>query len=173
MISHLQDVSTSRRRVAMKPVAPIESLVSKNQELSPYLIKGREFSNPDPRYVPFFSCITKDAMSELQQRADSVRYFKQAAVRSNDFLDTTTLFAVFSGKVCLSCFKDYKTFLIPSVPYSGGLVLLTKQLTTTASIGLEKTAFAVISKAEFSDWLLGYPSVKFRLLDAVPDQLDS
>ena len=172
MISHLQDVSTSRR-VAMKPVSPIESLVSKNQELSPYLIKGREFSNPDPRYVPFFSCITKDAMSELQQRADSVRYFKQAAVRSNDFLDTTTLFAVFSGKVCLSCFKDYKTFLIPSVPYSGGLVLLTKQLTTTASIGLEKTAFAVISKAEFSDWLLGYPSVKFRLLDAVPDQLDS
>ena len=172
MISHLQDVSTSRR-VAMKPVSPIESLVSKNQELSPYLIKGREFSNPDPRYVPFFSCITKDAMSELQQRADSVRYLKQAAVRSNDFLDTTTLFAVFSGKVCLSCFKDYKTFLIPSVPYSGGLVLLTKQLTTAACIYLEKAAFAVISKADFSDWLLSYPSVKFRLLDAVPDQLDS
>jgi CRP-like cAMP-binding protein len=144
-----------------------------NHLSQPYLIKGREFSNPDPKSIPFFSKLSAESMVCLLSRSKSVQYVKNEAI--NSFIHKPNLlYVILSGKVNVLGFEYYKIFQVrDSNSHFGEIALLTHELRSVSNITFEKVTFGVISKYAFVNWLLEYPDFRFNFLELLPEKLAS
>lgn len=114
--------------------------------------------------IPFFSELPNDAVSELVMHAKKNNYTKRSFIVSEGD-ETSSLYILLSGKVrVFSCDAQGKevTLLVQTpVSYFGELALLSNEPRSASVVAMENTSCAVISQADFKQWLLGHPEMAF------------
>ncbi len=149
---------------AALPNELIHSQSKRNGPLRPYLIRGRELSNPYPAYIPYFFMLSEEAISELIKKIKTVRYLYRAKLEM-EANAPEDLYLIFSGKVHVTNNEETKTYRIrETFPNKAEFAVLTAETGNTSQVKFERTEFSVIKKSEFVNWLLSCPDVSFGYL---------
>lgn len=161
---HAIDVGVSR-----VPDELIHSQSKRNDQLRPFLVRGRELSNPDPAYIPYFFMLSEEAMDVLLRKIKIVKYVNQVEIE-NEGHNAHKLYLIFSGKVNVTNNGDERAYRIrESYPNYAEFALLTSELVASSVINMENTEYSILKKSEFINWLLSCPDISFGYLGALSD----
>lgn len=117
--------------------------------------------------IPFLAQLPDDALNALASKAKVLRFPKQAVIISEGD-ETSSLYIILSGKVRVFGSDDKSkevTLLVQEAgQYFGELALLSDDPRSAAVEALEPTVCAVVSKADFINWLKLHPDAAIALL---------
>ncbi|WKJ88865.1 Crp/Fnr family transcriptional regulator [Methylomonas montana] len=124
--------------------------------------------------MPFLADVEEDALAALAARAKTVKFPKKSMIIAEGD-STSSLYIVLSGKVRVfgSNEKDKEVTLLiqEASSYFGELALLSDEPRSAAVEALEKTTCAVISKADFIQWLKLHPDAAIALLGVLAEKI--
>lgn len=126
------------------------------------------------RKIPFLSKITDEALLSLAEKAKQTKFPKHSTiVMEGD--ESSSLYIILDGKVRVfsSDDKSKEVTLLIQEPgsYFGEIALLTDEPRSASVVTLEATVCAVISKADFIQWLMRHPDVAISLLGVLSDKI--
>jgi hypothetical protein len=158
------DRFSTMRGLDKGPNELIHSKNNENEHLRPFLMRGRELSNPDPEYIPYFFRIAETAMDGLLKKLKTVRYLDHAIVNNQDNR-SDEFYVIFSGKVRVMSNEKERNYLVrETFPNHAEFALLTADLISASHVSLEKAVFSVINNSEFINWLMCCSDVSFGFL---------
>lgn len=117
--------------------------------------------------IPFLANLPDDALNALASKAKVLKFPKQAVILSEGD-ETSSLYVILSGKVRVFGSDEKSrevTLLVQEAgQYFGELALLSDDPRSAAVEALEPTVCAVVSKADFINWLKLHPDAAIALL---------
>lgn len=117
--------------------------------------------------ITFLADVPDDTLESLAAKAKTAKFPKNATIITEGD-ETSSLYVILSGKVRVFSSDDKSkevTLLIQEAgSHFGELALLSDEPRSATVMTLEKTVCAVISKADFLNWLKHYPDVAIALL---------
>jgi CRP/FNR family cyclic AMP-dependent transcriptional regulator len=126
--------------------------------------------------IPFLAQLPDDALLALAIKAKPAKFPKQTAIITEGE-QTSSLYVILSGKVRVfsSDQKSKEVTLLIQEPGScfGEIALLSDEPRSASVVALEKTLCGVISKSDFSQWLLLHPEVAINLLGVLAEKVRS
>ncbi len=117
--------------------------------------------------IPFLADLPEEMIYDLASHAKKSSFPKHAFIITEG--DTTTsLYLMLEGKVRVFTSdaqgKEVTLLIQTPVSYFGELALLSDEPRSTSVVTLEPTSCAIISQADFKNWLSGKPDVAFNLI---------
>ncbi|MBK8816667.1 MAG: hypothetical protein IPN42_14705 [Methylococcaceae bacterium] len=148
----------------MSPNELIHGRSNMNEQLRPYFVRGRELSNTDSDYLPYFFRIPENSMDGLLKKIKIVRFLDIGRIE-NKSKNSNDVYIIFSGKVHIKTDEKDRTFLIrETFPNHSEFALLAEDIARKSGVSLEKSVFTVLDKGEFINWLLNCSDFSFGFL---------
>lgn len=148
----------------MNPNQLIHVRSKMNAQLRPYFVRGRELSNTNPDYLPYFFRIRENARKGLLKKLKIVRFLDKGRIE-NKSKNSNDVYIIFSGKVLIKTDEKDRTYLIrETFPTHSEFALVTEDMARMARVSFEKLMFSVLDKSEFINWLLNCSDFSFGFL---------
>ena len=124
--------------------------------------------------IHFLANLPDETLESLVEKSKSAKFLKQTIIITEGD-ENSSLYVILSGKVRVFS-SDEKgrevTLLIQEAgTYFGELALLSGEIRSASVVTLEKTECAIISKADFINWLTLHPDVAISLLGALSEKV--
>ncbi len=124
--------------------------------------------------IPFLAKIADEALLSLAEKAKQTKFSKQSTIFVEGD-ETSSLYIILSGKVRVfsSDAKSKEVTLLIQEPgsYFGEIALLSDEPRSASVSALEPTLCAVISKADFIQWLMCHPDIAILLLGVLSEKI--
>ena len=120
----------------------------------------------DLRSIPLFHGVQETDLQALAERTVTRSYPKQAII-VNEGDDSDTLYLILSGRVKIYLSDESGKELILAIKGAGqyfGEMVLDEQPRAASVMTVEPAQFAVLSRADFRDFLLKHPDVALTLI---------
>jgi CRP/FNR family cyclic AMP-dependent transcriptional regulator len=124
--------------------------------------------------IHFLADLPDEILDSLAAKSKSTNFPKQTIIITERD-ETSSLYIILSGKVRVFSSdekgKEVTLFIQEAGTYFGELALLSDETRSASVITLEKTVCAIISKADFINWLTLHPDVAIGLLGALSEKI--
>jgi signal-transduction protein with cAMP-binding, CBS, and nucleotidyltransferase domain len=131
-----------------------------------YFVRGRELSNTDPNYLPYFFRIPEDALDGLLKKIKIVRFLDGGRIENKN-KKSNDLYIIFSGMVHIKTEEKDRTYLVgETFPNHAEFALVPEEIARISVVSFEKTVFSILAKSEFINWLLNCSDFSFGFLAA-------